>query len=207
MAAPPGSRRSARATKPNSTASGKPAAPASKPAPATNKKRRAADDDDEREPEKPRSKRAKNGKADAPVKPVKTTVEKKKSAAPSKKTNAAAAPKKPAAPRKIKAPLNLVPDFSSSLEAENPNQMFVWGAGNFGQFGMGSDYQDEFDKPKKNNLIEKKTSDGEFGDGIAVIAAGGMHTMFIDSNGSVSQKLNWGECLLTEFWIGMDMWS
>ena len=69
------------------------------------------------------------------------------------------------------------------------NQLFVWGAGNFGQFGMGPAHLGEFDKPKKNTWIEKKIEEGAFGGeeaGIESIAAGGLHTMFIDEKGTVS---------------------
>ncbi|TDL29218.1 RCC1/BLIP-II [Rickenella mellea] len=69
-----------------------------------------------------------------------------------------------------------------------PNQIFAWGAGNFGQFGMGPNNSGEFDKPKKNPWVEKKIEDGGFGDeraGIEAIAAGGMHTMFIDEKGTI----------------------
>ena len=70
------------------------------------------------------------------------------------------------------------------------NQLFVWGAGNFGQFGMGPEHLNEFDKPKKNTWIEKKMEEGIFGGegaGIEAIAAGGLHTMFIDEKGTVSR--------------------
>lgn len=66
--------------------------------------------------------------------------------------------------------------------------MFVWGAGNFGQFGMGPDLLDEYSKPKKNAWVEKKIEEGAFGEsnaGIAAIAAGGLHTLFVDGNGTV----------------------
>ncbi|TDL19080.1 RCC1/BLIP-II [Rickenella mellea] len=71
-----------------------------------------------------------------------------------------------------------------------PNQIFVWGAGNFGQFGMGPDEANngEFDKPRRNPWIDKKIEDGAFGEehtGIEAIAAGGMHTMFIDEKGTI----------------------
>lgn len=69
------------------------------------------------------------------------------------------------------------------------NQIFVWGAGNFGQFGMGPEYLDEFDKPKKNPWFEKKIEEGIFGGegaGIESIAAGGLHSLFVDEKGTVS---------------------
>ena len=69
------------------------------------------------------------------------------------------------------------------------NQVFVWGAGNFGQFGMGPAHLGEFDKPKRNVWIESKSEEGAFGEdgaGIECIAAGGVHTMFVDEKGTVS---------------------
>lgn len=68
-------------------------------------------------------------------------------------------------------------------------QLFVWGAGNFGQFGMGSDFLGEFGKPKKNGWIEKRIGEGIFGGegaGLEAVAAGGLHTLFIDEKGTVS---------------------
>ncbi|KAF9816333.1 hypothetical protein IEO21_04198 [Rhodonia placenta] len=67
-------------------------------------------------------------------------------------------------------------------------QMFVWGAGNFGQFGMGADLLDEYDKPKKNLWIEKRMREGVFGDdeaSLESVAAGGLHSLFVDEKGTV----------------------
>ena len=85
------------------------------------------------------------------------------------------------------APFNPLP-----VLPEHPRpapQVFVWGAGNFGQFGMGADALGEFDKPKKNTFIKSKMDDGVFGGpsaGFEAIAAGGLHTLFIDEVGTVS---------------------
>lgn len=68
------------------------------------------------------------------------------------------------------------------------NQIFVWGAGNFGQFGMGPEHLDEFDKPKKNPWFEKKMEEGLFGGegaGIESVAAGGLHSLFVDEKGTI----------------------
>ncbi|KII94912.1 hypothetical protein PLICRDRAFT_99133 [Plicaturopsis crispa FD-325 SS-3] len=67
-------------------------------------------------------------------------------------------------------------------------QLFVWGAGNFGQFGMGPDVLGEFGKPRKNAWVEEQMQKGSFGEagaGIEAIAAGGLHTMFIDEKGTI----------------------
>lgn len=67
---------------------------------------------------------------------------------------------------------------------------FVWGTGNFGQFGMGPDVLGEISKPKRNTWIEERIEDGAFGEdnaGIESVACGGLHTIFIDEKGTVSQ--------------------
>ena len=68
-------------------------------------------------------------------------------------------------------------------------QLFVWGAGNFGQFGMGSDVLGELGKPKKNTWVESKIPTDLFGEnsgGIVNMAAGGLHTILVDEKGVVS---------------------
>ncbi|KAG5342307.1 hypothetical protein C0989_003436 [Termitomyces sp. Mn162] len=74
-------------------------------------------------------------------------------------------------------------------EAKRPGlQLFVWGAGNFGQFGMGPDDLDQHNKPKRNIWIEKQMEEGTFGEvgsGLESVAAGGLHTLFIDEKGTV----------------------
>ncbi|KAJ7068538.1 regulator of chromosome condensation 1/beta-lactamase-inhibitor protein II [Mycena amicta] len=67
-------------------------------------------------------------------------------------------------------------------------QVFAWGAGNFGQFGMGPDVLGELDKPKKHTWCEEQMEEGTFGEdnaGIETLAAGGMHTIFVDEKGTV----------------------
>lgn len=67
-------------------------------------------------------------------------------------------------------------------------QLFVWGAGNFGQFAMGVDALGEFDKPRRNTWVEKKIEEGAFGGedcGFEAVAAGGLHSLFIDEKGTV----------------------
>ena len=71
------------------------------------------------------------------------------------------------------------------------SQIFAWGAGNFGQFGMGPDFLGEFGKPKKNAWIEEQIEDGAFGGegaGLEAVAAGGLHTLLIDEKGTVSNS-------------------
>ena len=64
----------------------------------------------------------------------------------------------------------------------------MWGAGNFGQFGLGPDFLDEFSFPKRNTWVDAKIREGVFGSegaGLEAVAAGGLHTLFIDEKGTV----------------------
>ena len=66
---------------------------------------------------------------------------------------------------------------------------FAWGAGNFGQFGMGPDILGELSKPKRNAWAEEQVEKDVFGEdkgGMESVAAGGLHTVFIDERGAVS---------------------
>ena len=70
-------------------------------------------------------------------------------------------------------------------------QPFVWGTGNFGQFGMGPDVLGEVSKPKRNTWIEERIETCTFGEdkaGIESVACGGLHTIFLDERGTVSQS-------------------
>lgn len=54
---------------------------------------------------------------------------------------------------------------------------------------MGDDELGELSKPKKNKWVEEGMEDGKFGSngaGLESIAAGGLHTLFIDETGTVS---------------------
>ena len=65
---------------------------------------------------------------------------------------------------------------------------FVWGTGNFGQFGLGPEVVEEISKPRRQKWIEEKIDEGAFGEpgaGIEYVAAGGLHTVFIDEKGAV----------------------
>jgi regulator of chromosome condensation len=85
-----------------------------------------------------------------------------------------------------KPPLNDVPQ---PPEKTRPClQLFVWGAGNFGQFGLGPDVLGEISKPKKSAWVDEQIQKHVFGDnfgGLEAIAAGGMHTILIDERGTV----------------------
>jgi regulator of chromosome condensation len=88
-------------------------------------------------------------------------------------------------------PINAIPEFPAKMVP--PAQIFVWGTGNFGQFGMGPSYLDELSKPTRNTWIEERIAQGVFGpepgSGIVGVAAGGLHSLFIDENGTVCSFL------------------
>ncbi|KAF8968049.1 regulator of chromosome condensation 1/beta-lactamase-inhibitor protein II [Flammula alnicola] len=69
--------------------------------------------------------------------------------------------------------------------------LFGWGCGDTGQLGVGpmpEGSKDEWDKPKRNTLVEGMVKEGAFGTegtGLVAIAAGGMHSLVVDENGTV----------------------
>jgi regulator of chromosome condensation len=91
----------------------------------------------------------------------------------------------------IEPPINAVPEFPAKMDP--PAQIFVWGTGNFGQFGMGPNFLSELSKPTRNTWVEEKMAQGAFGpapgSGIVRVAAGGLHSLFIDENGTVCSFL------------------
>lgn len=79
----------------------------------------------------------------------------------------------------------------ADLQYCSGSQLFVWGAGNAGQFGMGVKHTGEFNRPTKNTLVEKMMADGKFGKksaGIVALAAGGMSSLFVDETGTVRSQ-------------------
>lgn len=68
---------------------------------------------------------------------------------------------------------------------------------------MGPDVLDEQTKPKRNIWVEEQIEDGTFGvegAGIESIAAGGLHTVFIDEKGTVCDFLSFFFCKLHIFY-------
>ena len=67
--------------------------------------------------------------------------------------------------------------------------LFAWGAGNFGQFGMGEEQLGELHKPVRNKWMEQGMAEGRFGPtegaGFESIAAGGLYSLFVDESGKV----------------------
>ncbi|WFD41453.1 hypothetical protein MPSI1_000080 [Malassezia psittaci] len=70
-------------------------------------------------------------------------------------------------------------------------KLFVWGTGEAGQLSLGGPDDENLNKlakpkPFGNKLISQQTDAGDFGPGgIAVIAAGGMHSLVIDATGRI----------------------
>lgn len=95
-------------------------------------------------------------------------------------------------PAVAEEPQQLKPYFiplpTSPEHRRPPNQLFVWGAGNFGQFGMGPDFLGEYPFPKRSPWVDQMISEGAFGSegaGLEAVAAGGLHTLVIDEKGTV----------------------
>ncbi|KAJ3862914.1 regulator of chromosome condensation 1/beta-lactamase-inhibitor protein II [Lentinula novae-zelandiae] len=192
-------RRSSRAAsaKPASKVAPKPAPkkatsekPPSRPSRTASKKRAASPEGDPSPPPK----RAKGEEQNiAPTKPKaagKSAAENPKRSRTTKLAPIAEGETEPKPPKpahvQVKPYLNPLP---SPPEHLRPGlQLFVWGAGNFGQFGLGPDVLDEFDKPKKHSWAEEQIQDGTFGEegaGLEEIAGGGMHSLFIDEMGTI----------------------
>lgn len=170
------------------------------------KRRRAATKEPEPPVKKPRSKAA---AAPAAKKPLS-----KKATAPARKPlaiNGLPAVHEEATPKEVvpqKPYFNALP---TPPEHTRPApQLFVWGAGNFGQFGMGPDHLGEFGKPRKNPWIEEQIGDGSFGGegaGLEAVAAGGLHTLFIDEKGTVSSIIHSRSTPSHDIPAGMVVWS
>lgn len=96
----------------------------------------------------------------------------------------------PPAPKQLKPYFNPLP---VPPQKQRPALLpFFWGTGNFGQFGMGPDVLGEISKPKRNTWIEEQIEDNTFGEdgaGIESVTCGGLHTIFVDEKGTVSQLL------------------
>lgn len=80
-------------------------------------------------------------------------------------------------------PLPILPVFQDPQP-----QLFVWGAGHDGQFGLGTEHLTEFSRPRKHSLAENMMKAGKLGpngSGFVALAAGGMSSLFIDAKGTV----------------------
>lgn len=107
------------------------------------------------------------------------------------KAKAPAVPKATRAPKAPKAPLPIV---NTPPERIRPaRQLFVFGTGEFGQFGLGTDALASIKRPRLHAWCDEAVQDGILGDeagaGIESLAVGGMHNLMVDEVGRV---WSWG---------------
>ncbi|KAK0236587.1 RCC1/BLIP-II [Armillaria nabsnona] len=76
-------------------------------------------------------------------------------------------------------PLNQLP----TLRSDAPSALFVHGGGEAGQLGLGPDVLEEISRPRLHQKFQ------ELGVGIQCLAAGGMHSLLVDSRGKI---WSWG---------------
>jgi regulator of chromosome condensation len=113
----------------------------------------------------------------------------------SKETRPLEKKKVPLEPKQKPAPIPQSKPYFNSLPTPPPTSrpglvLFAWGAGNFGQFGMGPDVLDSLTKPRRSQWVEDQISKGAFGEvgaGLTTIAGGGLHTLFTDEKGTVRE--------------------
>jgi regulator of chromosome condensation len=185
-------------------------------APPAKRSRSVKKDSEEAQVEAPKPRASSRTRAAAATKTVPAAKKETKKAAPAttketkatKATGAAAkgkavtesnskekAPKKAAAPKKDVAIEPAINKLATAPEHVRPcPQLWGCGAGNFGQLGMGPDYLDEYPKLKRNLLVQAKIDAGEYGGegaGLEAVAAGGMHTLFVDETGMVMSFTAW----------------
>ncbi|KAJ7126264.1 regulator of chromosome condensation 1/beta-lactamase-inhibitor protein II [Mycena epipterygia] len=81
------------------------------------------------------------------------------------------------------APLNPIPGPSQSTEK---HIILVHGAVDAGQLGLGDDQEKEVMRPRVHPLVLQLVTDGTMGpSGLERVAAGGMHSLILDSKGKI----------------------
>ncbi|KAG8892960.1 hypothetical protein FRC00_011285, partial [Tulasnella sp. 408] len=102
-------------------------------------------------------------------------------------------PKEPRVPKVQAPPLNPLPGQPPVVRPAR--QLFVFGTGNFGQFGLGTDEIGEIKRPKAHSWFNQQMEEGKLGTstepgaGLEMVSAGGMHNLAIDEAGRV---WSWG---------------
>ncbi|KAJ7143469.1 RCC1/BLIP-II [Mycena filopes] len=80
-------------------------------------------------------------------------------------------------------PLNPIPGPSRATKKQ---VLLVHGAFDAGQLGLGDDQEKEVMRPRVHPAVLQQVTDGSLGSvGVESVAAGGMHSLFIDSNGKI----------------------
>ena len=115
--------------------------------------------------------------------------------------------RKPSAKVSTKAILKSTASFVQTKPYYNPlpvapevvrpaPRLFFWGSGEFGQFGVGEEKrltEAEVLEPDRNEWVIQGMSQGRFGQnegaGLTSVAAGGLHSLFLDENGTVCETL------------------
>ena len=170
----------AAAPEPRSRATKRAASPDAEKAPAAKRVLRAAPTNAAKVPAEPAP------KAKAPSK-----VAAKAKAPPAEKPKPKAKGKAPAAaPRVRKVPQTINPVPHQPQHFRPALHLFTWGSGEMSQLGM--DYSQEINKPRKNAFVTNEIEEGTFGGdeaGLESIAAGGLHTLFVDEKGTVRNHL------------------
>ncbi|PWN38141.1 RCC1/BLIP-II [Meira miltonrushii] len=100
----------------------------------------------------------------------------------------------------VSSPFSNVPQNAEDLSKQPPvltREMFVFGNGDMGQHGLGTDVLDEIKRPRRHVMLGDLIKEGKLGSqGLETVAAGGMHTLAIDSTGRIfSWGINDNACL------------
>ncbi|TFY69968.1 hypothetical protein EVJ58_g85 [Rhodofomes roseus] len=194
----PAAKPASKPTKPAAKAAAKPAKAAEKAAPKSTTRGRSATTKRAASPENSPPPPAKRSRAAAPrivengASGVNGVDHADEDAAPAPRMKKAPATKRPTQRKPTPVHTQERPYFNplpTPPEHLRPAPLlFVWGTGNFGQFGMGADFLGEYDKPTRNKWIEKKMEEGNLGGpgaGLEAVAAGGLHSLFLDEKGTV----------------------
>ncbi|GAA6017154.1 hypothetical protein JCM10207_002554 [Rhodosporidiobolus poonsookiae] len=72
-----------------------------------------------------------------------------------------------------------------------PRAVFIFGTGDMGQFGLGTDTLDEIPRPRRHKTFQEMIDEDKEGwtGGVADLYCGGMHTLAVDSEGKI---WSWG---------------
>lgn len=91
--------------------------------------------------------------------------------------------------RTLVEPVNALPQSLPADPSGERRCLLDVGCGDSGQFGMRTDHLKEYNKPRFDEVSWKKIEEGEWGpNGVERVAAGGMHSLVLDSNGKVRSE-------------------